>query len=347
MYEKEMHDADQEEARGIDALSGPQKAAALLVAIGRPAAARLLKHFQPDDLRLLASHARRLDPISPADFEELVKEFEDAFADGAALSEAGLRFEGLLREALPQEEVEALFDDRPRQMLVQESVWDQLTRAPIETLQAYLVDQHPQIIAYVISKLPSDIAARLFIGLPANLRSVVVQRTLHIRTVTPAVSEMLEDVLRREVTGKTDKGPQQANHGQIANILNQLEKVEIDDMLDSLSDLNTDDLARIKAKLFTFEDVVRLSQRARLLLFDDIQTEQITTALRGADTQLQELVLSSLSARGRRMVETELAAGPGNTTAQNIADARRAIARTAIALSERGLIDLEAEGTAA
>ncbi|PYE87719.1 flagellar motor switch protein FliG [Phyllobacterium leguminum] len=344
MYEKEAEETEAEDARTIAPLSGPQKAAALLVAIGRPAAARLLKHFQQDDLRLLATQARKLDPISPTDFEELVKEFEDAFADGASLSEAGLRFEGLLREALPQDEVEALFDERPRAALVQESVWDQLTRLPVETLQAYLVEQHPQIIAYTISKLPSDIAARLFIGLPSQLRSAVVQRTLHIRAVTPAVSEMLEDVLRREVTGRTDKGASQANHGQIANILNQLDKFEIDEMLHSLSDLNDDDLSRIKAKLFTFEDIGRLSQRARLLLFDEVPTDQVTTALRGADARLQELVLSSLSTRGRRMVETELAAGQANITAQNIADARRAIARTAISLAERGLIELEAEG---
>ncbi|GGA98214.1 flagellar motor switch protein FliG [Brucella endophytica] len=347
MYEQETADeADTSEAARALSLSGPQKAAALLVAIGRPAAARLLKHFQQDDLRLLAAHAKKLDPISPSDFEELVQEFEDAFADGASLSEAGLRFEGLLREALPQEEVDALFDDRPKPALVQESVWDQLTRLPIETLQAYLVEQHPQVIAYTISKLPSDIAARLFIALPARLRSAVVQRTLHIRSVTPAVSAMLEDVLRREVTGSTDRGPQQANHGQIANILNQLDKTEIADMLESLSDLNTDDLSRIKAKLFTFDDIARLSQRARLLLFDEVQTEQVATALRGADPELQEMILSSLSTRGRRMVETELSAAQGNITAQNIADARRAIARIAISLAERGLIDIEADGGA-
>lgn len=346
MYEKEETQEPEAHETAALMLSGPQKAAALLVAIGRPAAARLLKHFQPDDLRLLASQARKLDPISPTDFEGLVKEFEDAFADGASLSEAGMRFEGLLREALPESEVEALFDNRPKPALVQESVWEQLTRLPVETLQAYLVEQHPQIIAYIISKLPSDIAARLFIGLPSQLRSVVVQRTLHIQTVTPAVSEMLEDVLRREVTGRTDKGPQQANHGQIANIFNQLDKFEIDDMLDSLSDLNGDDLSRIKAKLFTFDDITRLSQRARLLLFDEVPTDQVTTALRGAEARLQELILSSLSARGRRMVETELSAGQANITAQNIADSRRAIARTAIALSERGVIDLDAEGMA-
>ncbi len=326
----------------VDTLTGPQKAAAILVAIGRPAASRLLKHFKAEDLRKLAGHARTLEPISPLDFEQLVKQFEDSFAEGAPVSEAAQRFEGLLREALPQEEVDAVLEDRVQPQLVQESVWVQLGRLPVDNLQAYLTDQHPQIIAYIVSKLPSDLAARLFVVLPPQLRNAVVQRSLHIGNVAPAAVELLEDVLRRDLLGRSDSGPVKAHHGQIANIFNQLDRSEMEELMASLEDLNRDDLNRIKAKLFTFEDIERLSQRARLLLFDEVQTEQIATALRGADTRLQELVLSSLSTRGRRMVETELGAEQGNITAQNIADARRTIARIAIDLSERGIITLDA-----
>lgn len=326
----------------VDTLTGPQKAAAILVAIGRPAAARLLKHFNAEDLRTLAGHARTLEPISPLDFEQLVKQFEDSFAEGAPVSEAAQRFEGLLRETLPQEEVDAVLEERVQPQLVQESVWVQLGRLPVESLQAYLTDQHPQIIAYIVSKLPSDLAARLFVVLPPQLRNAVVQRSLHIGNVAPAAAELLEDVLRRDLLGRSDSGPVKAHHGQIANIFNQLDRSEMEELMASLEDLNRDDLNRIKAKLFTFEDIERLSQRARLLLFDEVQTEQIATALRGADTRLQELVLSSLSTRGRRMVETELGAEQGNITAQNIADARRTIARIAIDLSERGIITLDA-----
>lgn len=325
----------------IDTLSGPQKAAAILVAIGRPSASRLLKHFNAEDLRKLAGHARTLEPISPLDFEHLVKQFEDSFAEGAPVSEAAQRFEGLLREALPQDEADAVFEERVQPQLVQESVWVQLARLPVESLQAYLADQHPQIIAYIVSKLPSDLAARLFVGLPPQLRSAVVQRSLHIGNVAPAAADLLEDVLRRDLLGRSDAGPVKAHHGQIANIFNQLDRQEMEELMSSLKDLSQDDIARIKAKLFNFEDVERLSQRARLLLFDEVQTEQIATALRGADASLQEMVLSSLSTRGRRMVESELAAEQGNITSQNIADARRAIARIAIDLSERGIITLD------
>ncbi|WP_431819104.1 flagellar motor switch protein FliG [Brucella ceti] len=323
-------------------MTGPQKAAAILVAIGRPAAARLLKHFNAEDLRKLAGHARTLEPISPLDFEQLVKQFEDLFAEGAPVSEAAQRFEGLLRDTLPQEEVDAVLEDRVQPQLVQESVWIQVARLPMESLQAYLGNQHPQIIAYIVSRLPSDLAARLFVALPPQLRNAVVQRSLHIGNVAPAATELLEDVLRRDLLGRSDAGPLKAHHGQIANIFNQLDRSEMEELMASLQDLNRDDLNRIKAKLFTFEDIERLSQRARLLLFDEVQTEQIATALREADPKLQELVLSSLSARGRRMVESELSAEQGNITSQNIAEARRIIARIAIDLSERGIITLDA-----
>ncbi|WP_282096905.1 flagellar motor switch protein FliG [Brucella abortus] len=323
-------------------MTGPQKAAAILVAIGRPAAARLLKHFNAEDLRKLAGHARTLEPISPLDFEQLVKQFEDLFAEGAPVSKAAQRFEGLLRDTLPQEEVDAVLEDRVQPQLVQESVWIQVARLPMESLQAYLGNQHPQIIAYIVSRLPSDLAARLFVALPPQLRNAVVQRSLHIGNVAPAAAELLEDVLRRDLLGRSDAAPLKAHHGQIANIFNQLDRSEMEELMASLQDLNRDDLNRIKAKLFTFEDIERLSQRARLLLFDEVQTEQIATALREADPKLQELVLSSLSARGRRLVESELSAEQGNITSQNIAEARRIIARIAIDLSERGIITLDA-----
>ncbi len=329
-------------ASAIKDLSGPEKVAALLVAIGRPSASRLLKHFNADDLRSLAGHARRLEPITPGDFEELVKEFENAFADGAPVSEAGIRFEGLLRETLSAEDASAVIENRRPELLMQESVWDQLPRIPVDVLENYLSAQHPQVTAYVISRLPSDIAAKLLIRFGPSERSAIIQRTLHIRKVGPSIAAMLETILQREVTGKDNSGSEKSHHGTIANIINQLEKSEIDALLADLTDLGADDLAKIKAKLFTFEDIARISQRARLVLFDEIQTDVVTTALHGCEAQLQELILQSLSTRGRRMVETELSSQT-NMNANAVTEARRTIARTAIALADRGDLKLETE----
>lgn len=331
-----------EGASALHGLSGPEKVAALLVAIGRPSASRLLKHFTADDLRSLAGHARKLEPITPGDLEELVKEFENAFADGAPVSEAGMRFEGLLRDTLSAEDASAVIENRRPELLTQESVWDQLLRVSADALHGYLVAQHPQVSAYVISRLPSDVAAKLLVRFAAEDRSAIIQRTLHIRKVAPAISAMLEGILQREVTGKENTPSEKSHHGTIANIINQLEKSEVDEILAGLSDLGADDLAKIKAKLFTFEDIARLSQRARLVLFDEIQTDVVTNALNGCDPHLQELILQSLSTRGRRMVETELS-NQANINANVVTEARRVIARTAISLAERGDLKLDVE----
>jgi flagellar motor switch protein FliG len=329
----------------VNDLSGPEKVAALLVAIGRPSASRLLKHFSADDLRSLAVHARKLEPITPGDFEELVKQFENAFADGAPLSEAGMRFEGLLRESLSADEASAVIENRRPELLAQESVWDQLQRVPLEVLHAYLSGQHQQITAYVISRLPSDVAARLLIRFAGSERRGIIQRTLHIRNVNAGAVKILEGMLQREVTGNDNGNTEKSHHGVVADIINQLQKSEMDELLSDLDGLSSDDLAKIKAKLFTFEDIVRLSQRARLILFDDIATDVVTNALHGCEPQLQELILQSLSTRGRRMVETELA-NQTNINANTVTQARRSIARTAILLAERGDLRLEPEEAA-
>ncbi|WP_204278888.1 hypothetical protein, partial [Klebsiella aerogenes] len=83
--------------------------------------------------------------------------------------------------------------------------------------------------AYVISRLPSDIAARLLIGFAPQERGAIIQRTLHIRKVGPSTIAMLESILQREVTGKDNSGSEKSHHGTVANIINQLEKSEIDE----------------------------------------------------------------------------------------------------------------------
>jgi flagellar motor switch protein FliG len=91
--------------------------------------------------------------------------------------------------------------------------------------------------------------------------------------------------------------------------------------------------------LFTFDDLVNLSSKARMLIFDQIATDRIVTALKGADSSFRELLLSSLASRTRRLVEHELATGtPANQ--REILDARRAITDLALDMAGRGEIEL-------
>ncbi|ABM45519.1 hypothetical protein X471_01170 [Bartonella bacilliformis str. Heidi Mejia] len=323
----------------IDTLSGQQKVAALLVALGKPAAARLLKHFTPDDLRHLSGQAHSLPNISLADFEILVRQFEDAFAEGASFSEAGLRFDNLVQETLPEDEAALIFDPSKAPKPPVESLWNIIAKANIDVTQMHLVQEHPQVISYIISRLPSETAAKILMAQSATVRADLTRRRLHLRNVAPEMETILDQALRPLFLQENRAG-EQAHHGQVAIILNELDKTDIDEMLASLQDLEPEDLKKIKEKLFVFDDIPRLTERARLLLFDGIAADAIITALQGADDLMKELILASLSQRTRRMVETELSSENQSIQQSDILNARRIIAQTAIKLSEQGTIDL-------
>jgi flagellar motor switch protein FliG len=101
----------------------------------------------------------------------------------------------------------------------------------------------------------------------------------------------------------------------------------------------------VRARLFAFEDILLLTQKARVTLFDGITSELVTAALRNAEPAMVESVLSSIGARSRRMIESELGSEAGNLSAEDIARARKSIATTAIKLAGEGAFELPSTQT--
>jgi len=131
---------------------------------------------------------------------------------------------------------------------------------------------------------------------------------------------------------------------------NELEKGQLEEVMLDLEATGSPDVKAIRSKLFTFDDVVLLTQKARVTLFDGISTETVTLALRRADPALVEAVLSSIGARTRRMIESELTSGGDNVKDEDISRARKQISSAAIKRAGEGAFSLpsaEAEDAAA
>ena len=126
---------------------------------------------------------------------------------------------------------------------------------------------------------------------------------------------------------------------KVAELMNELEKPQVDTLLNSLEQVSRDAVAKVRPKIFLFEDVLYMPQKSRVALFNDVSGDIITAALRGATMELRESVLSSIGARQRRMIESDLAAGDGNP--REIAIARRSITQEAIRLAAAGQIQLK------
>jgi flagellar motor switch protein FliG len=129
-------------------------------------------------------------------------------------------------------------------------------------------------------------------------------------------------------------------------MLNKIDREKSGEIIAGVAAWKPEEAAKLKRLIFSFEDIGKLSQEARLAIFDKLQHDQVVLALRGMDAALKEVALSSLGARARRMVETELTNDKGVRTKEGDV-ARGAIVAQILAMVQRGDIELPAEDQAA
>lgn len=323
-------------------LTRTQKAAAILVALGKPAAGRLLKFFKQDELRALMEGARELRTIPQAELEKIVAEFETEFAEGAGLLDSAATMDTIFSETLTPEEMTALMGNGPAQTQVDEEkpVWPQLEQLEPARVGAFLMNEHPQAAAFALSNFAPSFAAQVMIVLDKSVRGEIVKRMLALSPASPAAVVLMEAQLRTALIEDNSAKASSGSQIRVASVLNELDKSQLDDVMEDLASAGASNLDAIRAQLFAFEDIVFLDQKARVTLFDGFAADVVTLALRGASEELTEAILSAQGARARRMIEAELKADPGNVSAADINKARKLIASTAIRLSGEGSLQL-------
>lgn len=324
------------------ALTRPQKAAAILVAMGKLSAGRLLKFFKQEELKSLIEAARLLRTIPQADLELIVAEFEAEFTEGAGLLDSADKMDSILSESLSPEEVSAIMNGKGEEAPPEgpPPIWPELEKLEPGRLGGFLAGEHAQTSAMVLSKLAPQAAANVLLVLEKPLRSEIIKRMVTMAAVPEAAEKIVTGQLRARVLAETSVKDTSAGQVRVASLLNELDKSQLDEVMKDLEEAGTPDLDAVRARIFSFEDVPMLSQKARVLIFDGLSSEVVTLALRGAAPELAESVLSAIGARSRRMIESELGQGDDGVPAADIAQARKTVAATTIRLSREGAFDL-------
>jgi flagellar motor switch protein FliG len=330
-------------------LTKAQKAAAVLVAMGKPSAGRLLRFFKHEELKALIEAARMLRTIPQSELENIVAEFEDEFTEGAGLLDSGDQMDTILNESLSPEEISVLMGWSKPSLMSDEAppIWPELAELEPARLGALLMQEHPQTVAMVLSNLESQPAAAAVMTFDKKLRNEVLKRMLAMTTVQPAAKQLVENQLRKRLASDTVGKDVSASQTRVANLLNELDKDVSDQLVSDLEASGAEGIEEVKARLFSFDDVVLLDQKSRVTLFDGLSSELVTLALRGAEAGLAEAVLSAIGARSRRMIDSELTLPADSATPGEIGKARKRIAAAAIALAATGALELPAMQDAA
>jgi len=252
--------------------------------------------------------------------------------------------ESILEEGLTPEEVDGLLGRRTAFQAYEASIWDRLQDADPDFIARFLMREHPQTVAYILSMLPSSFGAKVLLKLPESRRADIMNRTVNLKNVSPKAAQIIENRVH-DLIAEIEAEKNSTGSAKVAELMNELEKTEVDTLLTSLESISKESVNKVRPKIFLFEDLLVMPQRSRVLLLNDISGEILTMALRGASAEIKECVLASISPRSRRMIESDLQAGTAGINPREIAIARRAVAQEAIRLANAGQIQLkETEG---
>ncbi|MFG1190354.1 flagellar motor switch protein FliG [Xanthobacter flavus] len=318
-------------------LQGIDRVAALLMAMGTPAANRVMKHFEPDEIRLITRSIASLKPVSTAQIESLVEDFASNFAGGANLVGTVADVERLLQGVLPPEQIADIMNDIMG--AANQSIWDRISTVNENVLATYVAKEHPQTAALMLSKVRPACAAKVLSFIPEEKRNGIMRRMLTFKPIVDATMQVIERTVHEDFMMNFSRNAGADPHARMADIINKMDRDAMETVLASLASTRPKSAEILKGLLFTFDDIVKLTPRARTALFDQVPTDKLVLALKGTDPEFRELILQSLGARVRRMVEQEMA-GSEPAPAKDVMEARRTVTDLALDMAGRGEIEI-------
>jgi flagellar motor switch protein FliG len=318
-------------------IGGPDKVAAILLTMGKPLASRLMKYFQPDEIKLITRSVADLPPVAAPELKALIEDFANQFAAGANLVGTASEVERLLSGVLPADQISEIMGDILGN--ADRSIWERISSVNESTLAGYVMKEHPQIAALILSRVKSSTAARVIGHLPSDRRDGIIRRMLTIRPIVDETMRQLERTLHQEFTMNAARNNQDDGQARLAEIINKLSRAQMEQVLENLAAVRPQEAEKLKNMLFTFEDIAKLSPKARGTLLEKVPNDKIVLALKGTDQAFREVMLQAMSGRVRKMIDQEL--NNGQPVAQReVTEARRTITDMALDLAGRGEIEI-------
>ncbi|MEP3427759.1 MAG: flagellar motor switch protein FliG [Roseibium sp.] len=321
----------------VRTLNGVQRVAALLLSLGKTSSQKLLQHFDQEEIRMITVTAAQLGTVASEELDQLAEEFIQQFSTGTTLYGSANEVEKMLEGVLPEEQLADIMSDVLGNS--NRSIWDRLTTVSETVFANYLLKEHPQTAALILTKIKPSAAAKVLGQINAKDRNQLVRRMLSIKSVVPEIMRDVEKTMHEDFMLNLSGTLEADSHARMADILNKMDRDHMEDALDNLNTVKPKTAELLKGLLFTFDDITNLNARTRMAIFDQIPTDRIVLSLKGTNAQFREVILSSLTSRARRIADHELAAGEP-AAQRDVLEARSSITNLALEMAGRGEIEL-------
>ncbi len=319
-------------------LTGPEKAAILMLSLGEDHAAKIFEHMDDEEIMEISQTMAQLGKVSPNVVERLFVDFAEQMTSTNSLVGTQDSTERLLKKA-------GLSGDRIDNIMEEirgpagRTMWEKLGNVNEEILAAFLQKEYPQTVAVVLSKVSTDHAARVLGMLPENFALEVIHRMLRMEAVQKDILDEVERTLRTEFMTNLARTQKKDSHELIAEIFNNMERATEGRFMEALEKSSPDAAEKIRSLMFTFEDLANLDPSGMQTLIRAVDKEKLPIALKGATETITDLFFSNMSERAAKIMREDMGA-MGPVRLKEVEEAQQYIVNVAKDLEARGEITI-------
>ena len=324
-------------------LAGPERAAVLLLSLGEDAAAQILKHMGPKQVQVLGEAMAEIQKVSQSQIDGVVEEF---LGEVGQVSGLGVDSHAYVRKVM----MDALGDDKASALLDRIMVGGQgsdglesLKWMDSKAIADLIGNEHPQVIAIVLSYLESDQAAKVLALLAPEARAGLLLRMSSLETIQPAALQELSAMLEQQMQGSSVQGASFGGVKVVADILNFVDSTIEGEIMEVINEKDAELGQQIQDLMFVFDNLGSLDDTAIQALLREVSSESLILALKGASESMREKFFSNMSKRAGEMMRDDLES-KGPVKVSEVEVAQKEIVATARRMADEGTIVLGGQG---
>ncbi len=287
-------------------LTGRQKVAIVIIALGPKAGAEVFKHLKPEEMDELTLEIAALGPISSELKQKVLNEFYETAVAQNYLTEGGLAYaRSVLEQALGSERANEVLERLAA--AIQVSPFEFLRRTDASQILNVVSNEHPQTVALILAYLPPDTAGQVVSSLPAELQSEVAMRLALMDRTAPEVIREIENVLERKLSKVINQDFTTAGGVKaLVEVLGKVDRSTEKTILESLEEQSPELADEVRRLMFLFEDIVMLDDRSIQQVLREVDGKDLAIALKGQAENVQEKIFKNMSSRAAEIIKEDL-----------------------------------------
>jgi flagellar motor switch protein FliG len=322
-------------------LTGAQKAAVLLLHMGKERSAAVLRSLSETEVETLMTEITRLDTVEATIVDVVMEEFHHLATARRFVAEGGVEFaRGLLEESLGSSKAHQILDRLA--ISIAETPFEFLRRADPRQVLTYLQEEHPQTISLVLAHMAPEQAAMILSALPEEMQSDIALRIATMDRTSPEVVRQVEQVLERKlssVLAAQDVNEAAGGVQALVDLLSRSDRATEKLILGELEKRDAELADQVRSQMFVFEDITTLDDRSVQLVLRDVDVKELAVALKGVRSDVRDKILKNMSERAAANLSEEVELlGPTRMKAVN--DAQAAVVKVIRQLEESGQLVL-------